>query len=81
MEQCTSNHFIRCDPKRNMNRFYRLTVTRDLLGKTLLIREWGRVGVYARCRSDEKPGPAEAVRDAAALAAQKMHRGYVPVID
>lgn len=81
MEQGTSRHFVRCDPTRNVNRFYRLTVTRDLLGQTLLIREWGRVGVYARRRSDEKTGLAEAVRDAAALAARKMKRGYVPVAE
>lgn len=81
MQQDTSSHFIRCDPARNMNRFYRLTVTRDLLGKTLLVREWGRIGVYGRSRADEKAGPVEALRDAATLATQKMRRGYVRVAD
>ncbi|WP_312416226.1 WGR domain-containing protein [Shinella sp.] len=56
MEQGTSRHFIRCDPSRNMNRFYRLTVTRDLLGQTLLIREWGRVGVYAAAVQTRRQG-------------------------
>ncbi|WP_313665106.1 WGR domain-containing protein [Shinella sp.] len=39
-----------------MNRFYRLTVTRDLLGQTLLIREWGRVGVYAAAVQTRRQG-------------------------
>lgn len=79
MEQDRSRHFVRRDPARNMNRFYRLTVTRDLFGKTLLLREWGRIGVYCRSRADEKTNLVDAERDAAKLAAQKMRRGYVPV--
>lgn len=74
-----SSHFERRDPARNMNRFYRLTVTRDLFGKTLLVREWGRIGVTSQQRIEEKPTLAAARQDAASLAAQKMRRGYVPI--
>lgn len=81
MEQDRSSHFERRDATRNMKRFYRLTVTRDLFGKTLLIREWGRIGVNSRQRAEEKQDAAEAVRDAAMLAAQKQRRGYKPVAD
>jgi predicted DNA-binding WGR domain protein len=81
MVQDRSSHFERRDPSRNMNRFYRLTVTCDLFGKPLLLREWGRIGIYCRQRAEEKRSIAEADRDAATLAAQKMRRGYVPVSD
>ncbi len=78
MEQDRSSHFVRRDPARNMNRFYRLTVTRDLFGTVLLVREWGRIGVYCRTRCEEKGSGGEAMRDAARLAARKRRRGYVP---
>jgi predicted DNA-binding WGR domain protein len=81
MEQDRSSHFERRDPARNMNRFYRLTVTRDLFGIPVLIREWGRIGVFTRARVEEKAGLAEAHRDAARLAERKARRGYVPVGD
>lgn len=81
MQENRSSHFIRRDATRNMNRFYRLTVTRDLFGTTLLVREWGRIGVYCRTRFDEKANGEEAERHAADLARQKMRRGYVPVAE
>jgi predicted DNA-binding WGR domain protein len=34
----------RIDPAKNMRRFYRLDVQRDLFGQWCLIREWGRIG-------------------------------------
>lgn len=76
-----SSHFERRDAARNMKRFYRLTVTRDLFGRTLLVREWGRIGLNSRQWSEEKQSLAEANHDAARIAAQKMRRGYVPVAD
>lgn len=79
MEQDRARHFVRCDTTRNMNRFYRLTVTRDLFGTVVLLREWGRIGAYCRHRFDEKASDEEAERDAARLARQKMRRGYIAV--
>lgn len=79
MEQDRSSHFVRCDAARNMNRFYRLTIVRDLFGTTLLVREWGRIGVFCRTRCDEKQDTQEAQGDADRLAAEKMRRGYVPI--
>ena len=36
---------LRCeDASRNMRRFYRMVVQRDLFGGASLIREWGRIG-------------------------------------
>lgn len=74
MEQDRSRHFVRCDAVRNMNRFYRLTVTRDLFGTVVLLREWGRIGTYCRRRFDEKRSSEEA-----RLARQKLRRGYIAV--
>lgn len=34
----------RIDVARNMRRYYRLSVQRDLFGRACLIREWGRIG-------------------------------------
>lgn len=79
MSEITSSHFERRDPTRNMSRFYRLTVTRDLFGVVLLVREWGRIGVSCQRRWEEKLSDAEAVRDAARIAVQKQRRGYLPV--
>lgn len=79
MEQDGSSHFIRRDAARNMNRFYRITVTRDLFGAVLLLREWGRIGVSCRRRMEEKPDRAAALADAARLARAKLRRGYVAV--
>ena len=81
MQENRSSHFVRRDTGRNMNRFYRLTVVRDLFGKTLLMREWGRIGVNCRTRVDEKGSAEEAQRHAEILARGKMRRGYVPVPD
>lgn len=76
MEETRSSHFERRDAARNMQRFYRLTVTRDLFGTVLLVREWGRIGVYARARGEVMESLAAACREADRLAAQKQRRGY-----
>ncbi|WP_439618789.1 WGR domain-containing protein [Shinella sp.] len=64
-----------------MQRFYRLTVTRDLFGTALLVREWGRIGVFSRERVEAKRSLAEAWRDAERLDVRKRRRGYVLVGD
>ena len=79
MDETRSSHFERRDAARNMKRFYRLTVTRDLFGTIVLTREWGRIGVSCHRRCEEKNSTAEALRAAARLATQKLRRGYIPV--
>ncbi|WP_420013224.1 WGR domain-containing protein [Tateyamaria sp.] len=34
----------RVDPAQNMQRFYLMTVQRDLFGGAMLVKEWGRIG-------------------------------------
>jgi predicted DNA-binding WGR domain protein len=63
----------RIDPARNMRRFYRLSVQRDLFGRASLVREWGRIGFRGQMMPDE----GKAVTALTKLAAAKKRRGYV----
>lgn len=67
----------RTDPARNMARYYRLDVQRDLFGAWCCIREWGRIGSrVGQTRSIAYPTPTEAH---AALERQhqaKLRKGY-----
>jgi predicted DNA-binding WGR domain protein len=43
----------RIEPERNVARFYALMIERDLFGRTMLVRHWGRIGGRGRSsRSD-----------------------------
>ena len=68
-----SVRLCRIDADKNMARFYRLAVERDLFGMWCFIREWGRIGRGGRMRMT----PMEAH---AALRKQrhaKERRGYI----
>lgn len=43
------------DPARNMRRFYRLSVQRDLFGRASLVREWGRIGFRGQMMVETHP--------------------------
>ncbi len=66
----------RVDPARNMRRFYSLDVERDLFGKVVLVRRWGRIGQAGKVRLDEfgTEGEARAAMDGLEL--RKVRRGY-----
>ncbi len=51
----------RIDPTKNMSRFYSLEVERDLLGRVVLVRRWGRIGKAGKTRLDEHRGEGEAL--------------------
>ena len=68
------------DPPRNMARFYSLEVERDLFGRIVLVRRWGRLGTAGRTRLDEHKGEGEALAALVALEASKQRRGYQPII-
>ena len=42
----------RCDPTRNMARYYVLSLEPSLFGDTALVRQWGRLGHTGRQRID-----------------------------
>jgi predicted DNA-binding WGR domain protein len=67
----------RVDPSLNMNRFYRMTVQRDLFGGARLIRVWGRMGTAGRQKIDIHPDEGRAINALMMLAKQKRRRGYV----
>lgn len=67
---------VRIDPDRNMHRFYRMSVQRDLFGKATLIREWGRIGTRGRALIEIFADEGQAVDALCAIAARKRRRGY-----
>ena len=66
----------RIDPERNVARFYALTIERDLFGRTVLVRHWGRIGGRGRERTDEHASEDAAAAALGKLAAAKRRRGY-----
>lgn len=66
----------RVDPSRNLNRFYRMVVHRDLFGGATLIREWGRIGSPGQVRIDYHADEGRAVDALADMMAKKRKRGY-----
>jgi predicted DNA-binding WGR domain protein len=69
-------HLQRIDPKKNMARFYSMAVEKDLFGRVVLVRRWGRLGTAGRTRLDEHKGEVEALAALASLQASKRRRGY-----
>ena len=72
----TDLHLRRVDPALNMNRFYRMTVQRDLFGGASLIRVWGRIGTTGRQKVDTHADEGRAVTALMTLAQHKRRRGY-----
>jgi predicted DNA-binding WGR domain protein len=59
-----------------MARFYSLDVERDLFGRVVLVRRWGRIGTAGKVRLDEYEGEGAALAALHALQQRKMRRGY-----
>lgn len=72
----TDMHLRRVDPALNMNRFYRMTVQRDLFGGASLIRVWGGIGTAGRQKVDTHADEGRAVSALMTLAQHKRRRGY-----
>jgi predicted DNA-binding WGR domain protein len=66
----------RFEPEQNVARFYALMIERDLFGRIVLVRHWGRVGSRGRERLDEHASEGEAAEAMGKLAAAKRRRGY-----
>lgn len=66
----------RIDAARNMRRFYRLRVQRDLFGCASLVREWGRIGFRGQMMIETHPDEGKAITALMKLAAMKKRRGY-----
>ena len=69
----------RIEPAKNMARFYALEVERDLFGRVVLVRRWGRLGTAGKTRLDEHKGEGEAWAALQKLQAAKRRKGYQAV--
>lgn len=72
-------HLVRCDPSRNLARFYRLELGRTLFGEVVLIRRWGRIGTEGQRREVVLPDMAAARADLTRWHRRKQGRGYAAV--
>jgi predicted DNA-binding WGR domain protein len=72
----TEIHLHRIDPARNMQRFYLLSLQRNLFGEWVLLREWGRIGHAGRTKEAYFADPGSAVDALQKLARVKERRGY-----
>jgi predicted DNA-binding WGR domain protein len=66
----------RVAPEQNVARFYALMIERDLFGRIILVRRWGRIGTRGRERTDSHDDETAAAKSLAKLAATKRRRGY-----
>jgi len=66
----------RVDPAKNMNRYYRMVVHRDLFGGASLIREWRRLGSPGQVQVEHHPDEGQAVDALADIVTAKRKRGY-----
>ncbi|WP_417264574.1 WGR domain-containing protein [Celeribacter sp.] len=66
----------RIDPDLNMHRFYRMSLQRDLFGRTSLIREWGRIGRRGQMLIETHEEETEAREAMVTLERTKQKRGY-----
>ena len=67
---------VRIDPARRMRRYYRIEVSRSLVGGWLMVREWGRLGSRGRTRRRHFETLAEAEAAMARLELEKRRRRY-----
>jgi predicted DNA-binding WGR domain protein len=66
----------RCDPARNMRRFYVLAVHADLVTGWSLVREWGRIGRPGRVHVEPFTERDQAEAAGARMERAKRGRGY-----
>ena len=67
---------LRIDRAQNAARFYSMDVERDLFGRVVLVRRWGRLGTFGKVRLDEHPDEGRALQALMAIEARKKRRGY-----
>ncbi len=81
-EVSTIRHVLvlrRVDAETNAHRFYALMIERDLFGRVVLVRRWGRIGTRGRERTDLHTDETAAAEALASLAAAKRRWGYQDV--
>lgn len=71
-----SLHLVRCDPSRNMARFYRLELCQTLFGEVMLIRRWGRIGTQGSVFQTVMENQSDGERSLQYWHQKKHRRGY-----
>lgn len=72
----TAVELRRIDAARNMRRFYRLDIERDLFGGVRLMKQWGRIGARGRITAKHYENEATARAALQKQAERKRRRGY-----
>ena len=67
----------RREPQRNMYRYYRLELERDLLGAVIARRSWGRIGTRGQTKVSAFATDREAQAELLLWERRKRQRGYV----
>ncbi|HEV7317908.1 MAG TPA: WGR domain-containing protein [Ensifer sp.] len=68
----------RTDPRKNMARFYAMSIDRTLFGTACLTRRWGRIGTIGQSMAHHFDNEMEAVTLFLDLLKRKRRRGYQP---
>lgn len=66
----------RCDPARNLDRFYIIAIEPTLFGEWAVVREWGRRGSPGTRRTMTFDARRDAVETARAVLGRRRRRGY-----
>ncbi len=79
MSQDTIQYLVldRCDPTRNMARYYVLSIEPSLFGDATLIREWGRIGRPGQRRIELYDSQTRAMEALETWLQRKRQRGYL----
>ncbi|MEO1610178.1 MAG: WGR domain-containing protein [Pseudomonadota bacterium] len=70
-------YLTRIDNEKLTARFYRMRIAQDLFGRTVLWREWGRIGSFGRLKFSSYDCEGTAVSDLAVIAQSKHKSGYL----
>ena len=70
----------RIRPTKNERRFYAVSITSDLFGNVLIVRNWGRIGTGGHMRHDTHDTFSSALVEADRIVRSKRKRGYAPSI-
>jgi predicted DNA-binding WGR domain protein len=72
----TMIELARCNPEKNMARYYRLEIECDLFGQLLARRTWGRIGRGGQSRCTPVASLEEAWAELRLWETRKRRRGY-----
>ncbi|MGF0540230.1 WGR domain-containing protein [Agrobacterium sp. ES01] len=76
IDQAFIIHLRRIEPARNMHRFYRLSISVDLFGHTVVLRQWGRIGTRGQEKAEFVADLNGAYLRLSQIESSKRIRGY-----